>query len=378
MSLTIPLGLKLFLMVLIAYLCSFFKADVYLLFFLGVVISLVHPYTRWLGILLLIASVIRVNEGHSAILSQFQILSEIKSSIRESIINSDLSKNAKGLVFDLSVADKSLIPVDFKRTMYDAGIAHLIAVSGMHIGIIFFAIDKALSFSALSLRSRNFIAFLIVLLYGALTGFTIPVMRALFMVLIYVFSKVLWSKTTSINVLFLTASLIAFLFPEQLKSLSFQLSFTGVLGIILGFRLYTYQGTYLKSFLINSFLASVYAQLALFPLLLYYFKCYSLYSLLLGFCVFPLFMFLIVLIPVFLIGNGSFVTLMIKEGTALIQSMCSTSLMLPQSKVYVPTFDIWSLLISYLLLFSLWLCLSKKKLKYIPVVLVALIGLILN
>lgn len=158
--------------------------------------------------------------------------------------------------------DKTLQP------FYQTGLAHLIAISGSHIAIIFLSLS--LIFFFLSKQFRYLLLIIILPFYAVFTGFTVPVVRAVFMSVIVLISKLINLKENSLNILFFTAFIFLFLNPESLFSISFQLSFLAVFGIIVSLKLFEEQ-----SILIKTFVASIFATVYTLPIVIYYFGNFS-------------------------------------------------------------------------------------------------------
>ncbi len=158
--------------------------------------------------------------------------------------------------------DKTLQP------FYQTGLVHLIAISGSHIAIIFFSLN--LIFFFLSKKFREFLLLIILPFYAIFTGFSIPVVRAIFMSIMVLISKLVNLKENYLNILFFTAFLFLVINPESLFSISFQLSFLAAFAIIISLELFEKQ-----TILIKTVMASVFATLYTAPIVIYYFGNFS-------------------------------------------------------------------------------------------------------
>ncbi len=126
----------------------------------------------------------------------------------------------------------------FNRT----GLGHMLAVSGLHIGLVawaaFFLFKWVLSRSyrlALEIDVRKMAAFLTafpVIGYTLLTGFQVSSQRAMIMILAFLGSLILGREREVWSTLALAGLIILFLDPNALFSISFQLSFMAVIGIL--------------------------------------------------------------------------------------------------------------------------------------------------
>ena len=137
---------------------------------------------------------------------------------------------------------RGAIPDTTLRDMRDSGLAHLLAISGLHVGLVagclFLLVRLALAAMtsiALNYPVRKIAA--VVSLAGALgylllTGMTVPTQRAFIMVAFAVLAVLLNRTAISMRVLAWTAMIVLILSPESLLSPSFQMSFAAVLGLI--------------------------------------------------------------------------------------------------------------------------------------------------
>lgn len=130
-----------------------------------------------------------------------------------------------GVMFgDKSGLDKSTISA-FK----DAGISHILAVSGLHAGIIMAAACFALSKVKKKVRLPILYCFLILLI--VLSGFSPSVLRAGLMMGIFLIADTFGYRYNLLNSLFLTGTIILLAVPYNIFNVGFLLSFTATLGI---------------------------------------------------------------------------------------------------------------------------------------------------
>ncbi len=143
----------------------------------------------------------------------------------------------------LTVGDKSNIPGQIREIFSGLGIAHIFAISGLHVGAIaigfyflFKWVLKRSEYILLTFQMPRLAAMLTILpvfIYTALAGFSISAVRAFIMVSIYLLSIVLGKDDLKLNTLLVAGLIILFINPNSLFELSFQLSFLSVFGILL-------------------------------------------------------------------------------------------------------------------------------------------------
>ncbi len=149
-------------------------------------------------------------------------------------INAQLPEEQAGFVSAVLLADKSRLDDESISAFRNSGISHIIAVSGFHLAVITQLMMIFLTFICMGRkRAAAFICTVFVFLYMAVVGFTPPVIRAGIMQILFLFGKVISEKADSLNSLGLAALIICFLNPYTAVDVSFLLSFSATLGIIL-------------------------------------------------------------------------------------------------------------------------------------------------
>lgn len=137
----------------------------------------------------------------------------------------------------LILGRSELVDADMRADYSAAGLSHVLALSGMHVGIIAMLIAVALwpFYFGRHVRTRLVLTILALWFYAALTAFVPSVVRAVIMASVYMFGRILQRKSPPLNSLCLAAILILLVTPSDLYSAGFQLSFAAVAGIVLFF-----------------------------------------------------------------------------------------------------------------------------------------------
>ena len=140
-----------------------------------------------------------------------------------------------GLAQALLLGIRSELPEPVKEAFRTAGMSHLLAISGLHVGIVL-AMALAVSSATLGRNSAAaiVIAALAVWAYAALSGLDPPVVRAAIMGSLMLAQGLTGRGMRGITALLLAAGLMVCIQPALLASLSFQLSFTAMAGVIVG------------------------------------------------------------------------------------------------------------------------------------------------
>ena len=143
-----------------------------------------------------------------------------------------------GILIALAIGERSGITPEQWQVFRATGISHLVAISGLHIGLlaglIFFISRKCWSFcgtAALRLaspRAAAVSALFIAAFYAVLSGFAVPAQRALIMLSIVMFSIFRMHKVQSSQVLSFALLSVVLLDPVAVLSPGFWLSFAAV------------------------------------------------------------------------------------------------------------------------------------------------------
>ncbi|WP_456448789.1 DNA internalization-related competence protein ComEC/Rec2 [Thiolapillus sp.] len=157
------------------------------------------------------------------------------------IDHAGVSAGAAGILKALVVGDRSGLSHDFKRLFSLTGTSHLIAISGLHIGLVAglgFLLFRWLwrCFPRACCRwpagvAAVFPSFLLALGYAALAGFSIPTRRALIMLAIVYLAILSRRYTSGPHVLALTLLVVLLLDPLAVNSAGFWLSFSAVAAL---------------------------------------------------------------------------------------------------------------------------------------------------
>ena len=154
---------------------------------------------------------------------------------------------------------------------------HVLAVSGLHVGIIFLILNTLLSFLGTSKNGRVVKAIILLIAlwsYALLTGLSPSVLRAATMFSFVIMGTVLNRKSSIYNTLAASAFFLLIINPNLLFEVGFQLSYIAVLGIVY-LQPLIYNRIYTRWWLLDKIWAitavSIAAQIATLPLTLYYF-----------------------------------------------------------------------------------------------------------
>lgn len=150
------------------------------------------------------------------------------------IEKSSLSPVSKAFVAALLLGDREGLSPEVRDDFAGAGIAHVLALSGLHVGIILMLLGLiTMPMNLYGLRNLRFVIMAAgVPMFALLTGLSAPVVRASVMALCLLVAKLSQRKYSAVNVLCMAACIIMFAGPRALFDVGFQLSFTCTLAII--------------------------------------------------------------------------------------------------------------------------------------------------
>ena len=201
---------------------------------------------------------------------------------------------SKQIALALLLGQKESLDKDIKQAYSETGTLHILAVSGLHVGIIYSLLLLPLSALKQGHPLRQGYLVLVVILiwvYSAMTGFSPSVIRAAAMFSLFTAGQMRKRRPSVWNILAFSALLMLGIDPDVLFDLGFQLSYLAVGGIVglqpLILRLWQPRHRVLE-YIWQMASVTLAAQLVTTPLTLYYFHTFPSYFLLANLLVVPL------------------------------------------------------------------------------------------
>ncbi len=211
----------------------------------------------------------------------------------DAIFESDIAPIAKGML----LGDKSGLDEQTYAAFKDTGMAHVLAVSGLHAGILIAFVYYLLRLLRLRRTPRLVVTVAFIVLYACVTGLTPSIVRAGIMACTLLFMRHLGRQNDTLNALALAFIISLLISPLDLFMAGFQLSFGAVFGILtlgaqikhgMGSLLQRKRACWLTNWLANGVSASVGATVGTAPLLASSFNRVSILSILLNIAVIPI------------------------------------------------------------------------------------------
>ena len=200
---------------------------------------------------------------------------------------SHLGTEEAAIAAAMSLGDKRSLDAAQRQSFSATGVSHVLALSGLHLGILFSLYSLLFVNRLRSRRGRVFASLVgVALLWGfaLLVSFPLSLVRATVMFTLWQLSVVLYGERSSLNNLALAALLILLFSPASLFDIGFQLSFTSVFFILLLTpnipRPRWLRRSRLLALLYGWLTVSIVAQIGTGPLVAYYFHTIPLVGLL--------------------------------------------------------------------------------------------------
>ena len=141
--------------------------------------------------------------------------------------------NGYGFSYALLVGDTSYLSSDSLSGFRYTGVAHIFAVSGLHVGFLYAFLSLIFKFLKVKSKTSSFIILFLIFLYVWFCGFSASCLRAFIIISINLLSKILDFKYDKISALFLSAIIVLFINPFYLFDLGFLLSYFAYSSIVL-------------------------------------------------------------------------------------------------------------------------------------------------
>ena len=213
-------------------------------------------------------------------------------------IDSIFDNKSAGLIKAIILGVRADLDRDVYKMYQKNGIAHLLAISGLHVSLLGIGLYKLLR----KVLQRSFLfsagfSSIFLLFYGLLVGDGVSIARAGSMLVLYFIAEVLGRSYCLISALCISATAICLISPFEVFGVGFQLSFGAVLSLggVLAFVLKKLKKAKksCSEKIFEIILVSVGVQVLTLPLVLYYFYSFPVYAFLLNIVAIPLMSFVL-------------------------------------------------------------------------------------
>lgn len=203
------------------------------------------------------------------------LVEKVSIKVKKDIVRSldtSLKPENSNILKSIILGDDSFLDEDYIKNFRKLGLSHILAVSGLHIGVIFGTIIFILDLFKIHRRNSMMISIAIIWFYACLIGFPPSVLRSSLMFSFLTIGNLSFSRYDSVNTVSLSGFLMLLYRPLWIFSVGFQLSFTATFAILIFMpqmnRIIKIKNKSLKSALV----IILTAQLGVLPISLYYFN----------------------------------------------------------------------------------------------------------
>ena len=211
------------------------------------------------------------------------------------ILEQSFTPNQSGIMRAILLGERQNIPAHIRTLFIQTGTAHILAISGLHIGIVAFLIFLMLKVVPLKRKWRYILTVAFLMFYCFLIGSRPSVVRATIMASVFLFSFVSEKEADPLNALCLAGFVILLINPLYLFGAGFQLSFVSVFSILCLYPVFSKNPWMIEKLnkrktlkvFVESLLVSLVVWIGVLGLIGYYFEIVTPITILANFFVIP-------------------------------------------------------------------------------------------
>ncbi len=272
-----------------------------------------------------------------------------------------------GVYISLVLGDKALLDAGIKELYQVNGMAHILAISGLHVSILGMGLYKFLRKCLFPFLPAFVVSFGFIISYGLMTGNSISTIRAIVMFLISIFAAVIGKSYDMASAMGIAAIALILIYPKIIYNTGFWLSFLAVTGIMIikpaldiGFgneraKHNDSKKVKLLKMCLDGFLSSLAVNIATIPVLLYSYFELPIYSVFLNMLIIPLMSFLMVsvvlggVLGLFSLPAGAFCIGMAHYILVFYENVCEFFMKLPFAVVVFGQPALWQIILYYVI-----------------------------
>jgi competence protein ComEC len=225
-------------------------------------------------------------------------------------INKTFDQETAGLVKSIWLGERDSFSLKLRNDFSIAGVSHLLAVSGIHVSVLTQFAYSFLNLLRLRRRVSSIICIIFISIFVCITCFPPSAVRAGIMIIIWLAGRALFMRSDSLNSLGISVFIISILMPNSCLDIGLWLSFLSSLGIIVfSNKFYNFFKERIN-FLDNKFFKYIFSNLSTsiitilctFPLIIFYFRRISIFSIISN---------IIIIFPVIILLNLSIISILL-------------------------------------------------------------------
>lgn len=295
---------------------------------------------------------------------------KLQSFINDSM-ERDFDKSSLPYIKALALGDRSDLQFAQRDAMIKSGIYHIMALSGLHVGILIMLFTILFTFLPIKDYWKKIFTIFALIIYAMIIGPRPSLLRAVLMGVVYLLADLLAQKPSPISTISFAGAVIIGISPYYLFNSGFWLSITAVLGIIFFYdKIKRALGKYVlpDSYVTSIISVTIAAQIGTLPLNLYFFNNLPMAFIFTNILVLPLvtltlgLIWLYLVIGIWLYPLGAVISGLISTLIAIIDKIASVGegvnlhLALPSPSIFI-------VLLFYLLVLLYPIIKSKEKLR---------------
>ena len=271
----------------------------------------------------------------------------------KSFLTAHMKPEDAGIMEAILLGDKGDMDAQQKNLYQKSGIAHILAISGLHISMLGMGLFRLLRKVRLPLPAAVILSVIVVLLYGRMTGAGSSVTRACCMFALMLFAKLTDRTYDLLTGLAFAAAAVLVQNPSDLSGAGFLLSFTAVLGIALLGGAQTQKkecGTccrLIAGYVMAPLKISISVWLMTLPVMLWFFYTISPYGILLNLVIIPVMSIVLVTGMIAVLLRFSPLLQISAQMLGLVDSLCRASSHLPGWQFVVGRPKVWQIILYY-------------------------------
>lgn len=280
-----------------------------------------------------------------------------------------ISDEAYGVVAAMTLGERSDIDSSLRETYSLAGTSHVLALSGLHLMMIYSIMTLLFGWHRFRMLSQVLIV-LSIWAFAFLVGLSPSVVRAAFMISIYALLSLGYRERMSVNTLAFAAIVMLVINPMTIYDIGFQLSFTAVLAILLIYPIldplipfHVQQRHHWLKWLWGLMTVSLSAQAGTAPLVIYYFGRFPTWFLLGNFIVVPLatiilYLSLLMIVTSWWPALQAVVVTILSSVVVTMNGLIQYIVALPANSIEVTHFSALQVILLYILISSVCVLIS--------------------
>lgn len=282
--------------------------------------------------------------------------------------------DALALLSALTLGEKRDFPQELKENYSVAGASHILALSGLHLGVLYMLLTSLIPARGRKLFYRLLRELLILFVlwgFAFVAGLPPSVVRSATLFTLISLGVLLGRDVSPISSLSFAAIVMLLFSPHLLFDVSFQLSFAAVFSILLLVPplqqlLGVYKHGLLYGYLVNLLVLSLVAQVSTLPFVWYYFGVFPIYFLLTNLLVVPMaFVVMFLTVVLWVLSPIVFLQQLVAFPLMLVVKIMNTGVKavaaLPGASIALPPLDAWGVVCVALLLLLFLVALIQRR-----------------